>query len=169
MLTRVIVFLLLFSTVAALTRCQQSKTTDSEEAIPLADTMKMEDNLKVDHTWRYKHDLDGDQRPDSITYEYTGGVHCCYEVTAHLTATDASLTLPFSIRGGYMVFDLSQPDNFNIIDIDGDKIFEITVNLEHYIKDRSAKELQELQNQFGFKGSQIIVHLRSGKIKVKDI
>jgi hypothetical protein len=69
-------------------------------------------------------DFDGDGKPDTVSYRYTGGAHCCYMLRIKMKASPFSL--PFEIEGGYRFgLDLSQPENFNIGDFNRDGKAEI--------------------------------------------
>lgn len=71
-------------------------------------------------SWETGFDFDGDGVADEIEVRFTGGAHCCYELTLAL-GTGARFTLPFLLDGGYVGgLDLSQPDRFSIGDHDGD-------------------------------------------------
>jgi hypothetical protein len=65
--------------------------------------------------WTHAFDFDGDDEKDSVEVEYTGGAHCCYRLTVHLTSTHQRHRLPFLLDGGYVGgLDLSQPKRFTI-------------------------------------------------------
>jgi hypothetical protein len=51
--------------------------------------------------WTRAFDLDGDGRPDEILPSFSGGAHCCYELTVRLSSTGEATRLPFSLEGGY--------------------------------------------------------------------
>lgn len=72
--------------------------------------------------------IDGDDRPDSIFYDFTGGAHCCYRVFLKLDEVDSLYQVPLLIEGGYLFgLDLSRPQSFNVGDFDGDGLAEISV------------------------------------------
>ena len=76
--------------------------------------------------WRTDHDFDGDGRPDRVDVAFTGGAHCCYVLTVHLTASSRTVRVPFEIEGGYVRgLDLGRPDDFNVADYDGDGAEEL--------------------------------------------
>jgi len=55
------------------------------------------------------YDLDGDQLPESITWDFSEGAHCCYIPTLHLSRTQTSVTLPNGLDGnggGFYYADL---------------------------------------------------------------
>ena len=92
----------------------------------------------TENNWNTKFDFDGDAINDSIAYSYSGGAHCCYKLTVYLSSGKKT-ELPFFIEGGYVLFDLSDPGNFDIKDKDGDGVFEIVINLNHYEEYRSLQ------------------------------
>ncbi|NOQ24881.1 MAG: hypothetical protein GQ564_05910 [Bacteroidales bacterium] len=78
--------------------------------------------------WYQNYDFDNDNKIDTITYLYSGGAHCCYKIGIKLSSLKEEIKVPYFIEGGYIVFDLSQQDNFNIYDIDKDNKPEIFIN-----------------------------------------
>lgn len=86
-------------------------------------TTSIEDNS----SWRYRYDFDQDNQMDTINYTYSGGAHCCYQLSINLSSLKQEIEIPYEIEGGYIVFDLSKPDNFNILDIDKDGRPEIVI------------------------------------------
>lgn len=79
-------------------------------------------------SWQQSYDFDEDQKIDSIFYTYSGGAHCCYTLSIKLSSNQERTEIPYLIEGGYLGgLDLSQPDNFNIFDIDKDKRTEIFI------------------------------------------
>ncbi len=83
--------------------------------------------------WSASFDFDRDEKIDSISYTYSGGAHCCYQLSVHLSASRERVEIPHLIEGGYLVFNLSQPDNFAIADFDKDGRPEI------YIKNKDTE------------------------------
>ncbi len=79
-------------------------------------------------SWKNRFDFDNDNRVDTLFYKYTGGAHCCYQISIYLSTKDTIIHFPFHIEGGYMLFDLSKPNNFYIYDIDKDTRPEIFIN-----------------------------------------
>ena len=122
------------------------------------------ENVDVED-WQNHFDFDGDRIIDSIYYQSTGGANCCYELSVRLSKFQKLLDLPFLIDGGYLFFDLSQKDNFNIIDQNNDGIFEIFINIDHIERDFATDELNSLQDKYGFKTSKIRVDLSEGETR----
>jgi hypothetical protein len=125
------------------------------------------DNIDIED-WQNQFDFDGDRIIDSIYYQSTGGANCCYELSVRLSKFQKLLKIPFLVDGGYLFFDLSQKENFNIIDQNNDGTFEIFINIDHIERDFATDELNSLQDKYGFKTSKIRVDLSEGEIKVFD-
>lgn len=87
--------------------------------------------LEQDLSWQSRYDFDQDNKIDTISYTYSGGAHCCYYLSINLSSLQQEVEIPYEIEGGYMFFDLSKPDNFNILDIDKDERPEIFIKGIH--------------------------------------
>ncbi|GAB4279519.1 MAG: hypothetical protein Kow0068_03500 [Marinilabiliales bacterium] len=80
-----------------------------------------------------KWDIDGDGISDNISFDYTGGAHCCYKITVILSSDKKVREFPFEMDGGYE-FDVddSQPSHFNIKNYDNDSLPEIFMEIATY-------------------------------------
>jgi len=149
--------------IVSFSSCQ---TGNSEKEVVAEKKESVKDTVSTDN-WKTKFDFDGDRINDSIAYSFSGGAHCCYQLTAYLSS-GKNVELPFFIEGGYVQFDLSDPDNFDIQDKDADKVFGIVINLNHYAENRSLEELNVLKKKFGFTSNKITVQLVDGILKVEN-
>ncbi len=64
--------------------------------------------------WEYSYDFDSDGKIDTINYSYSGGAHCCYKLSVYLSYYSRWVEIPYYVDGGYIGFDLSKPENFNV-------------------------------------------------------
>lgn len=122
----------------------------------------------LNDNWQSNFDFDGDKIKDSIITNFTGGANCCYTLSVNLSKSQKTIDIPFLIDGGYMIFNLSKKENFNIKDYNNDKIYEILINLEHFERDFSTDDFNKLKKKYSFQSNKVIVDLSAGKLKVKD-
>lgn len=119
-------------------------------------------------SWMHAFDLDGDGRNDRIEVLFTGGGHCCYRITVHLSSNGAVYRLPFQLDGGYVGgLDLSRPHHFDIRKTDG-PLPELVMEIETY----NGKPLplpKEWEKKFRIKTHYIAVGFDDGRMRVRDI
>ncbi|MBL4704935.1 MAG: hypothetical protein JKY54_10460 [Flavobacteriales bacterium] len=60
-------------------------------------------------------DFDGDSINDYLSFNYTGGSHCCYKMILKLSSVKDTIKYPFEMDGGYGfgIVDGSQHDQFD--------------------------------------------------------
>ncbi len=76
-------------------------------------------------SWQNSFDFDGDKKVDSILYNYSGGAHCCYTIKVKSSLKDSLYEFSNEIEGGYILFDLSNPAQFDIRNCDSDSLPEL--------------------------------------------
>jgi len=125
------------------------------------------DNRTSDVTWNETFDFDGDQKIDTITYSFSGGAHCCYAISVWLSSTKTLIKFPFEIEGGYITFDLSQPENFFIKDFDLDGAPEIYMHIANYngIDQPIPSEWTQV---YGIRTNNVLIDFIDEKLKVSD-
>jgi hypothetical protein len=126
-----IYFIMVFNAVVF---CQGVSKSDSihpdDKLIPEMDTLPY---FIKNSTWLVKYDIDGDNLKDTISFDYTGGAHCCYRVHIKLSSNDIERSFPFELDGGYLSgVDSTQPEQFNIFDDDNDGLPEIFMKIQSY-------------------------------------
>ena len=131
--------------------------------------------IKKVNTWRDKKinwlssfDLDGDKINDQISFDYTQGAHCCYKINIVLSSDKKTYRFPFNMDGGYLMgVDNSQPEQFNIHNIDKDVMPEITMTVESY-NGQCVEIPKKYTEDYGFKTNYIVIQYEGGKLKVSD-
>ncbi|MES0490769.1 MAG: hypothetical protein ABUK01_12295 [Leptospirales bacterium] len=114
-----------------------------------------------------KFDFDGDQNIDKIMYSFSGGAHCCYTISVHLSLSNTVVKFPFDMDGGYIIFDLSQPDNFFIKDYDRDGAPEIYMHIANY-NGTDQPIPPEWTRVYGIRTNKILIDFKDGKFNVSD-
>lgn len=116
-----------------------------------------------------KWDFDGDGEHDSISFQFSGGAHCCYQMSLKLSSRPDTLSFPFEMDGGYLLgrIDGSKPEQFNIKDYDQDgkpEIFMLiaTYNGIQYPIDKTWTE------KFGIQNNTILFDVLGKEVIVKD-
>lgn len=116
--------------------------------------------------WERSLDFDGDGVGDEILVRFTGGAHCCYELTLALAA-GAHFTLPFLLDGGYVFgLDLSRPDRFSIGDHDGDGRPDLRAWIQTYNDEELA--LPRALRRRGIRTHRILVDIVRGRPRYRD-
>ena len=108
-------------------------------------------------------DVDGDGRPDRIDLAFSGGAHCCYRVSVHLTATGADVSLPFELDGG----GPGPTDTLEIGDLDGDGLADLRMTIETYNGER-LRIPRRWKRRYGIRTHTILVSFRRGRVRVRD-
>lgn len=118
--------------------------------------------------WQRAFDLDGDGLDDTIHVDFSGGAHCCYQVSVTLTSTGATIHVPFQLDGGYIGgLDLSQPDRFDVRRIEG-PLPEIVMEIETY--NGEGRPLpEEWKRRYGISTHRISLSFSGGKLRVRDV
>ncbi len=161
---RTIAFLLMFSAIfGCIHVCKAQKDTLNEAIIhPPLDL-----NLGLTN-WLYSFDLDGDNINDSITFDYTGGAHCCYLIDIRLSSEKILRTYPFEMDGGYIGgVDNSLPEQFDIRDIDQDGLPEILMRIQTYNL-RPYPIPKKWKRKYGIKTNKIIIEYSNGRLLTRD-
>jgi len=119
-------------------------------------------------TWLEQFDLDGDGKNDYIGYEFTGGGHCCYKIEVTLSSDEIERKFPFEMDGGYVGgLDNSNPQQFDIRDIDNDGLPEILMEIATY--NGSPYPIpKSWKKKFGIKSHHIVIEYEKGKLIVRD-
>ncbi len=117
--------------------------------------------------WTTSFDFDGDQIADTVFYEFSGGAHCCYKIGVQLSQSKQAFSFPFELDGGYIIFNLSNPENFNIKDFDGDGTPEIFAHINRYngVDDPIPTTWT---SEYGFKTNKILIKIVDGKPAISD-
>lgn len=122
----------------------------------------------ANYNWLHGFDLDGDKINDDISFRFSGGAHCCYKMMITLSSDKKRQEFPFEMDGGYIRgIDNSQPEKFNISNIDSDPLPEITMRIESY-NEESSQITEKWQKEYGIKTNYIIVQYEKGEMKVSD-
>ncbi|HEY0029776.1 MAG TPA: glycoside hydrolase family 25 protein [Bacteroidia bacterium] len=124
--------------------------------------------LPEKESWLSSFDLDGDKIKDQITFDFSGGAHCCYTMNILLSSLKKEYKLPFNMDGGYLMgVDDSQPDKFAILNMDDDSLPEIKMTIETYNGEESPLPLS-FRLEYGIKTNYIIIQYENGALKVRD-
>lgn len=113
-------------------------------------------------------DFDNDGENDVIYFDYSGGAHCCYQITIYTSSDSTYRSFPFEMDGGYVMgVDDSSPEQFYIDDFDKDGITEIhmlvyTYNADFYEIDEKITE------QYGFITNSILFDYQDTGFIIKD-
>ncbi len=120
------------------------------------------------YNWRNGFDLDGDKINDKINFSFSEGAHCCYKIIIELSSDKKNYSFPFEMDGGYLSgVDNSQPNQFNISNIDSDSLPEITMKIQSYNGELSAIP-KKWQREYGFKTNYIIIQYQDSQLNVSD-
>lgn len=121
---------------------------------------------KSEH-WSRAFDLDGDGKIDWIEVKYSGGAHCCYRLTVHLTSSGKVYKLPFQLDGGYLGgLDLSRPNHFDIRKTDG-LLPEMVMEIE--TDNAKPQELpKEWKRQYEITTHYVAVEFPNGRLRIRD-
>lgn len=122
----------------------------------------------VNSNWLDKFDFDGDSINDHVYFDFTGGAHCCYKINIVLSSDKTERKFPFEMDGGYMGgVDNSQPDQFDIRDIDSDGLPEILMRIQTYNGEPEAIPAK-WHIDYGIKSNLILIEYIGGQIKIRD-
>lgn len=124
--------------------------------------------LKKDISWLNAFDIDGDGVNDKIGYDFSGGAHCCYTINITLSTDNKQIKFPFEMDGGYVGgLDNSQPNQFNIKDIDNDRLPEIIMKIQTYNNEKSTLP-KKWQKKYGINSNYIIIEYADKRLFVRD-
>lgn len=114
-------------------------------------------------------DFDGDKINDHMSFNYTGGAHCCYKMTLKLSSIKDTVQYPFEMDGGYGfgIVDGSQHDQFDIDDYDKDGLPEIFMGISTYNGEKYPID-PKWTSMYGIKSNYIIFNYHDGKILLED-
>ncbi len=137
------------------------------------DTEKLNSNIlqsqKINtQNWLDQFDLDGDGIKDHIYFDFSGGAHCCYKINIVLTSDKKERTFPFEMDGGYIGgIDNSKPDQFDIRDIDNDRLPEILMRIQTYNGGSKAIPVK-WQTEYGIKSNHIVIEYKGEQLTIRD-
>ncbi len=156
--------LTLTAIIVLLYSCQTNSKQDSGKTN--SNIIQIQDSVNAN--WLDKFDFDGDSINDHIYFDFTGGTHCCYKMNIVLSSDNTERKFPFEMDGGYLYgVDNSQPDQFDIRDIDGDGLPEILMRIQTY-NSKSESIPAKWYNEYGIKSNLILIEYTDGEIKIKD-
>ena len=122
-----------------------------------------------DTTWLNQFDIDGDGIKDHIYFDFSGGTHCCYKINIVLSSDKKERKFPFEMDGGYVWgVDNSQPEQFNIQDIDGDGLPEILMKIQTYNNVSNSMPAKWL-TEYGIKSNYIVIEYSNKQLKIRDL
>ncbi len=154
------IFFFLLLTLAALfvfTDMQAQTITDTSQSA-----------LTIHSNWLDTFDLDGDRINDHISFDFSGGAHCCYKINIRLSSDKKERKFPFETDGGYEGgVDNSQPDQFDIRDTDGDGLPEIVMRIQTY-NGNAEKIPKKWKRDYGIKSHYIVIEYAEGEIRIRD-
>jgi len=140
---------------------------------PHEDSGKTNSNIiQVQNTansnWLDKFDFDGDSINDHINFDFSGGAHCCYKINIVLSSDREKRKFPFEMDGGYIGgVDNTQPDLFDIRDIDSDGLPEILMRIQTY-NGVSETIPTKWETDYGIKSNYIVIEYNDGQIIITD-
>jgi GH25 family lysozyme M1 (1,4-beta-N-acetylmuramidase) len=118
------------------------------------------------YEWLNGFDLDGDKINDKISFDYSGGAHCCYKIHITLSSDQKEYSYPFEMDGGYpMGVDDSQQDQFHISN-DG-ALPMIRMKIQSYNGELSAIP-RKWQKEYGIRTNYIAIQYENGALTVRD-
>ena len=118
--------------------------------------------------WLDQFDIDGDKNNDHIYFDFSGGAHCCYKINIVLSSDKIERKFPFEMDGGYIGgIDNSQPEQFDIRNIDNDVLPEILIRIQMYNGEADSIPLK-WQKDYGIKSNHIVIEYVGGQLKTKD-
>ena len=130
--------------------------------------IKIENEKFKPRNWLGSFDFDGDKINDQIYFDITAGAHCCYKINIILSSDKKEYKFPFNMDGGYVMgVDDSNPEQFNISNIDKDKLPEITMTIESY-NGQLATIPAKFTSDYGIKTNYIVIQYEGKKLKVSD-
>jgi hypothetical protein len=149
--------------------CQVVPISDSTnpgyKVMPEMDTLPLFINKS---NWLVKFDIDGDGVTDTVSFDYTGGVHCCYRIHIKLSNDKIERKFPFELDGGYLAgVDSTLPEQFNISDIDTDGMPEIFIKIQTY-NGMLYPIPKKWKRLYGIKTNTIIIKYEKNRLVVRD-
>ena len=114
-------------------------------------------------------DFDGDKIMDHLSFNYTGGAHCCYKMILKLSSMKDTVKYPFEMDGGYEFgrVDGSRHDQFEIYDFDKDGLPEIFMGISIYNGEKNPID-PEWFRKYGIQGNFIIFNYNDGEIVIEN-
>lgn len=123
---------------------------------------------KKDVNWLNSFDIDGDRIKDQIGFNFSGGGHCCYKINIVLSSDKIERKFPFEMDGGYVGgVDNSQPNQFDIRDIDADNLPEIIMQIQTYNNKKSSLP-KKWKKKYGITNNYIVIEYTNKKLLVRD-
>ncbi len=132
-------------------------------------TAEVESLIQESENYLKNRDFDGDSISDYLSFSYTGGAHCCYQMNLSLSSKKDTIKYPFEMDGGYVfgIVDGSQSDHFNIDDFDQDGLAEIFMEISTYNGEKYAIE-KEWTDEYGITSNYIVFDYQDGEIVIMD-
>ncbi|MBN8702234.1 MAG: hypothetical protein J0M08_04165 [Bacteroidetes bacterium] len=145
-----------------------SSMIGSNEFFGKANSSSIQTANTINQNWLDSFDLDGDSINDHIYFDFSGGAHCCYKINIVLSSDKTERKFPFEMDGGYIGgVDSSQPNQFDIRDIDSDGLPEIVMQIETYNGQRHTIPAK-WKNKYGIKSNRIVIEFSEGQLKTRD-
>lgn len=165
---KLIIYILI--NVTLLTSCnnQQSENlpANDQNKQTVIDTISLQSS--VSSNWLENFDLDGDSINDKIYFDFSEGAHCCYKINIVLSSDRKERNFPFEMDGGYeMGVDNSQPNQFDIRDIDNDGLPEILMQIETY-NGESSTIPTKWKSEYGITSNNIVIEFDTNDIVLMD-
>lgn len=158
MFKQAITTIILASSIFFVNSCQSDEKHYEE--------MKISEVAKID--WLDSFDFDGDGMKDRVHFDYTGGGHCCYKISIVLSSDKKVRKYPFEMDGGYIAgVDNSQPEQFDIKDIDHDGLPEIIMRIQTY--NGESERLDTAWHRiYGITINYIVIEYEDGRLMTRD-
>jgi antitoxin component YwqK of YwqJK toxin-antitoxin module len=113
------------------------------------------ETLNHDLDYLTKHDLDGDDINDTITFDYSGGADCCYTMNIRLSCDSIVRKFPFEMDGGYLFgVDNTQPNQFRIVEGGRYRSPYVYMKIANY-NNLTRKKRREWKKTYGIKTDQV--------------
>jgi hypothetical protein len=155
-------------TLAAILTCIYSCDNHSEKDSGKAKNEEVLFQKTKSINWLDTFDIDGDSINDHIYFDYSGGAHCCYKINIVLSSDKKVRNFPFEMDGGYVGgVDNSQPNQFDIRDIDQDGLPEIIMRIQTY-NEKSGTIPKNWKDDYGVISNFIVIEYIGGQIKIGD-
>ncbi len=158
MLKQILTTIILASSMFFVDSCQSDEKQNKE--------VKTTEVVNLD--WLDSFDFDGDGIKDRLDFNYTGGGHCCYKISIVLSSDKKVRKYPFEMDGGYIAgVDNSQPEQFDIKDIDHDGLPEIIMQIQTYNDD--SETIDATWNRiYGITSNYIVIEYENGRLMTRD-
>ncbi|MEO0900384.1 MAG: hypothetical protein AAFY71_28500 [Bacteroidota bacterium] len=135
--------------------------------------LKAQDKLvpipDLGRNYALNRDFDGDKVEDYMSFQFSGGAHCCYKLILKLSTRPDSLKYPFEMDGGFSIHLKGSTDgHFKIADYDNDCLPEILMQIGTYNGEAYALE-DSWKKDYGISSHYILFDYSEGRMKVMDV